>query len=127
MPAEHLLQMPAVRTGRFRITGFGTYTAQGTVIKNYKKTESVVSTGHQSLYTIHSAPYIAHYTLNITHRVPHILYTIHCTQYSCLLNTFCRSAPIINFNKKMIVELLLRISLYNPLVLVGLLEFMIIQ
>ena len=41
MRTEQLLQMPAVRTDRLSITGFITFTAQGTVIKrNLRSTKS---------------------------------------------------------------------------------------
>ena len=41
MATEQFLQMPAVHTDRFSITGFATFTAQLTVIKqNFQKTES---------------------------------------------------------------------------------------
>ena len=105
MPTEQLLQMPAVCTDRFSITGFATYSTQWTEIKNYKKTVQTqgVSTGAPTPYTIHY------------------------TQFSCLPNTFCCSATFTIFNKITIVLLLFRIYLYNPLVLVGLLELMIIQ
>jgi len=102
MSPEQLLQMPAVRTDSFSITGFVTFTTQGTVIKQNLQTQ-VISTGafltihnkkctiyiNHILYTAHythSTPYTVHYTL---YTVPHTLYTMNYTQYSiyCTLYT----------------------------------------
>jgi hypothetical protein len=159
MPIEQLFQRPAVRTGRFNITDFATYTTQATVIKQNLQTESKINgtysfVRHYTQYNIHYThyPYIihcAHYTIQYRlYTVPHILYTIHCTQYpiyctqytvhstlytvnytqfSCLQNTFCCSVPITRFNTNSIMVLLLRMSLYTQLVVVGLMEFRIIQ
>ena len=65
--------MPAVRTDRFSITGFATYSTQGTAMKqNIQVTESnpsdiYVFVGHYTQYTIHSALYTTHSTLYTTH------------------------------------------------------------
>ena len=69
---EQLLQMPAVHTDRFSITGFLTFTAQGTVLKQILQKlnqTQVISTG--ASVTI----------LNTLYTLLHILYTIHYTQY----------------------------------------------
>jgi hypothetical protein len=75
MPTKQMLQMPAVRTDPFSITGFATFTTKGIVIKrNLQTTESSTSdiygcAGHCSQYTIHSELY----TIN------NIIYTMHYT------------------------------------------------
>jgi hypothetical protein len=37
MTTEQLLEMPAVRTDHFSLTGFASYTIQGTEIKKFTK------------------------------------------------------------------------------------------
>jgi len=59
MPTEQLLQMPAVRTDRFSITHFATYSTQGTVVKQNLQTTEV---NPSVIYRC-----ICHYTLYTTH------------------------------------------------------------
>jgi hypothetical protein len=55
---------------------------------------------HCTLYTIHGTPYTVNYTL-------------HYTQFSCLLSTFCCSAPFTSFSTNIIMVLLLE-CLFTP-------------
>jgi hypothetical protein len=67
MPTEQLFQRPAVRTGRFNITDFATYTTQATVIKQNLQTESNTSGTYKC---------VRHYTQ----------YNIHYTRYPCIIH-----------------------------------------
>jgi hypothetical protein len=119
MPTEQLLQIPVLGRDRFSITGFAKYITKWTEIKrNLQKKNQYKRNlwGRMSLYSIHSIPYTVHYTL---YTVSHILYTMHYKKFSCLLSKFCCSAPFTNSNTNMTVVLLLRMSLYTHLVLVG--------
>ena len=75
MRAEQLLQMAAVRTDRSSITGFATYTAQGTVIKqNLQITESNTRAIYRCVIHINN---IVH-TIRCTQCIlTHTIYTIH--------------------------------------------------
>ena len=85
MPTEQLLQMPAVCTDCFSITGFATYTTKGRVMKqNLQTTESktIVNygwVGHYKQYTMHSAQFTTHYTQYTMHSAQ---FTTHYTQYT---------------------------------------------
>ena len=144
MPTEQLLQMPAVCTDCFSITGFATYTTKGRVMKqNLQTTESktIVNygwVGHYKQYTMHSAQFTTHYTQYTmhsaqftTHYTQYTMhsaqFTTHYTQFVSLLSTFSFFAPFKSFNKNIIVVLLFKITLYSPFVMVGLLEFVIVQ
>jgi hypothetical protein len=108
-------------------------------------------TVHISLHTLHFTPYSVHGTL---YTVPHTLQTVHPTQYTIncthynihstqfpyniqykfytinfifLLSLFCFFAPFTVFNTNMNVVLVLRLSLYAAIGLMGLSELMIIQ
>ena len=89
---QQLLQMPAVRTDRFSITGFATFSTQGTAMKeNIKATESNPSdnyglVGQYTQYTVQSALYATH---NTQYHIYCTQYSIHNTQYHihCTLHT----------------------------------------
>jgi hypothetical protein len=155
MLTEQLLQMPAVHTDRFSVTGFATFTAPWTEIKQilqklnqtevitivaFVSIHSALYTTHYTLHTIHYTLYTTHYTL---HTIHYTLYTTHYTLYTTRSNPyiqtytlynifpinkpFCCSAPFKSFNTKLFVVMLVRMSSYTQLVLMGLLEFGIIQ